>query len=69
MAEIVRLTVVRNEGEAEILCQMLRAEGIRCFHRVTDMTAEAALMTFGGWREILVDKLDHARARELLPKH
>ena len=66
MGTVVRLTVVPDEGEAEILCQMLRAEGIRCAHRKTDPAAERAL-EFGGWREILVDEENLQRARELLP--
>ncbi len=44
---------------------MLRAEQIRCAHRVTDPAANRA-MEFGGWREILVDEPDLERARELL---
>jgi hypothetical protein len=60
------LTVVPDAGEAEILCRMLRAERIRCTHRVTDVAAERG-SEFGGWREILVDRADLSRARELLP--
>ena len=30
-ADIVRLTVVGNEGEAEIICSLLRLHGIACF--------------------------------------
>lgn len=67
MGDVVRLTVVPDEGEAEILCRMLRAEQIRCAHRVTDLAAERGL-EFGGWREILVDEADLSRARGLLPK-
>ena len=67
MGEVVRLTVVPNAGEAEILCRMLRVEQIRCAYRVTDVSAERG-MEFGGWREILVDEADLSRARELLPE-
>jgi hypothetical protein len=67
VGNVVRLTVVPDEGEAEILCQLLRLERIRCAHRKTDLAAERAL-EFGGWREILVDEADLARARELLPE-
>jgi len=67
VGEAVRLTVVPNEGEAEMLCEMLRAEGVRCAYRVTDISAEMGNQ-FGGWREILVDEGDLASARALLPE-
>jgi len=60
------LTTVPNEGEAEILCGMLRVEGIRCAHRMTDLAHDDTGQTFGGWREILVAESDLARAQELL---
>jgi hypothetical protein len=65
MSELVRLTVVADEGAAEVVCGMLRSEGIRCFQRVTDVAAEG----FPGpnaWREIVVLAADLDRARELL---
>ena len=61
----VKLTVVANEGEAEIVCSILRTEGIRCGYRTTDVSAESGL-DFGGWREILVETADETRAREIL---
>ena len=67
MSEPVRLTVVPNEGEADILCGMLRVEGIRCAHRMTDLALDDAGRDFGGWREVLVAEADLARAQELLP--
>jgi Putative prokaryotic signal transducing protein len=67
VGDSVRLTVVRDEGEAEVLCGLLRGEGIRCAYRATDITAEYAAGVFGGWREVLVDEDDLSRARELLP--
>ena len=67
MEEAVRLTVVPNEGEAEMVCQMLRAEGIRCAHRATNMSGELAGQ-FGGWREVLVDQADLTTAQGLLPE-
>jgi hypothetical protein len=66
MGEAARLTIVRDEGEAEILCRMLEVEGIPSSYRVTDLSAEQGGV-FGGWREILVDEFDLERARELLP--
>ena len=65
----VRLTVVPDEGEAEILCRMLRAEGIRCAHYRTNASSGGAdaSTTFGGWREIVVLEADLERASALLP--
>jgi hypothetical protein len=37
--EPVVVAVVANEVEAEIACGLLRTEGIRCFHRLTDIAA------------------------------
>lgn len=64
-ADIVRLTVVGNEGEAEIVCSLLRAHGISCFTRVTDPFGES-VGEFGAWREILVRHDELEAARELL---
>jgi hypothetical protein len=58
----VRLTVVPSEAEAEVICGLLRVNGIPCGHREAD-----SIEQFGGWwHEILVaeDQLD--KARELL---
>lgn len=64
MGEPVRLTIVRDAGEAEVLCGLLRTEGIPCIYRVTDQSAE---LQYGAWREVLVNEADLTRARELLP--
>jgi len=66
MAEIVRLTIVRNEPEADLLCDLLRSEGIRCMHRVTDLGAGSldGVAPIGA-REVLVNEDDLERAREL----
>jgi len=67
MAEPVRLTIVQNEPQAELLCTFLRAEGIRCGHRITDMGAGAwDGVPSGGPREVLVDPVDLAAARTVL---
>ena len=65
----VRLTVVPDEGEAEILCRMLREEGIRCAHYRTNASSGGsdASASFGGWREVVVLRADAERARSLLP--
>jgi hypothetical protein len=62
----VRLKIAVDETEAEVVCGLLRSEGIRCFHRVTDLTAHVVLRGPGGWREILVNEEDLPRAQELL---
>ena len=64
-----RLTVVPDEGEAEILCRMLRTEGIRCAHYRTNASSGGsdASTSFGGWREIVVLENDLERANALLP--
>ena len=62
----VRLKIAVDVTEAEVVCGLLRSEGIRCFHRGTDFTAHAAIPGPGGWREILVNEADFPRARELL---
>jgi hypothetical protein len=65
MADTTRLTIVSSEQEAEIVCSMLRSEGIRCFHRTTNLNAEGSLAPAAQWREVLVLDHDLARAREL----
>ncbi len=69
MADTVRLTVVPDEGEAEILCRMLRAEGVKCAHFRTNSGSGGAdaSASFGGWREIVVLADDLERASALLP--
>ena len=63
----VRLTVVGNEFEAETICGFLRAEGIPCEQRQTDLGAGATEATGSvGPREILVPADALARAQELL---
>ncbi len=56
MSDIVRLTIVRNEPEADLLCDLLRSEGIRCMHRVTDLGAGSldGVAPIGA-REVLVN--------------
>ncbi len=68
MAEPVRVTTVPGEPEAEVLCGLLRANGIKCAHRPTDED-DSAFENFGGeggLREILVDPGDLDDARALL---
>jgi putative signal transducing protein len=65
----VTLTVVANEPEAEILCGLLRANGIACMYRTTDLAAGMAdaSSAVGGPREILVEEEQLEEARKLLP--
>jgi hypothetical protein len=66
----VRLTIVANDIEAETLCGLLRANGIPCAHRSTDLAAGAtyggASLTRVGPTEVLVDESDLAAARYVL---
>jgi hypothetical protein len=67
MAEPVRLTVVPNEPSADLVCSFLRAEGIRCGHRATDVGVGAGGgIPTGGPREVLVDPADLDAARQVL---
>ncbi len=67
MPEAVRLTVVANEPLAELVCSFLRAEGIRCGHRITDVGAGAGDgVPTGGPREVLVGATDLEAARQVL---
>lgn len=63
----VRLTVVGTEFEAETICGFLRADGISCEHRQTDVGAGATEATGSvGPREIIVPAEELERAREIL---
>lgn len=61
----VRLTVVGSQGEADIICSLLRVNGIRCGERAASVSVEGG-GGFGGWREILVSEDQLEAARELL---
>jgi hypothetical protein len=64
---LVPLTVVPNVYEADMLCALLRTEGIACAHRPTNV---GAAFTQGqpsaGPREIMVDEACFQRAQELV---
>ena len=68
MAE-VRLTVVANQIEAEVLCGLLRTNGIECAYRRTDVAAGMADAGpgIGGPQEVFVDERQLEEARQLLP--
>jgi Putative prokaryotic signal transducing protein len=64
---LVHLTVVPNEAEAEILCALLRTEGIECDHRATNIAVGSMDgMPGGGPREVVVAEESLARAQELV---
>jgi hypothetical protein len=62
----VRLTVAATQGEADVICSLLRAEGIKCGDRAVDSLGVEAGGGFGGWREVLVEEDDLDRARALI---
>jgi hypothetical protein len=68
MVEPVCATIVPNEVAADVVCTFLRAEGILCNHRITNIGAGSwdGVPNAGGAREILVDPADLERAREAL---
>lgn len=68
MAVPVRVTIMPNEVAADLACSFLRAEGIPCGHRVTNIGAGAwdGVPNAGGPREVLVDPTDLDAAREAL---
>lgn len=65
---LVTLTVVPNEPEAEMVCGMLRANGITCTYDTTNLAAGMAdaSAAMGGPREILVESGQLEAARQLL---
>jgi hypothetical protein len=66
MPELVALTIVRNEVEAELLCALLRTESIDCDHRSTNFGVGSMDGLPGGAREVLVDSEHLERAQEIL---
>lgn len=63
---MVPVTVVANEMEAEVVCGMLRANGIESSYRQTSFGAGSMDGMRGGQQEILVPERDEKRARELV---
>jgi Putative prokaryotic signal transducing protein len=65
--ELVRLTIVGSEPEAELIRGLLTTEGIESVQRPTDFAAGSLDgWAAGGAREILVHAADLERARELI---
>lgn len=65
--DTVVLTVVSGRSEAEVVCGLLRSNGIECAHRDTD-AIDSPLEDFitAGAQEILVHESDLAAAKELV---
>jgi hypothetical protein len=66
--EPVALDVVGSELEADVICGLLRTEGIECSVRKTNFAVGLAdgSASSAGPREIVVHAADLARAREIL---
>ena len=66
--DVVSVTVVSSETEAEMVCGLLRSAGIACGYRDTD-AIDSSMEDFiaSGPREILVHPDDLEAAKELLP--
>jgi hypothetical protein len=65
----VTLTVVENDLEAEMLCGMLRANGIKCAYEKADAGGALAIYTAStqiGPTTVLVDETQLEEARKLL---
>jgi hypothetical protein len=66
--EEVRATVVSGDAEAEMLCGLLRQQGIECYFRKTDLGSGqmGGMLSGFGETEIIVHEDDLERAREVL---
>lgn len=63
----VVVTVVETEPEAQIVCGLLRSNGIDCFYRDTKaIDSPLEDFTAAGAREIVVRAADADAAKELL---
>lgn len=65
---LARLTIARHEAEAEMVCELLRSDGIECMHRLSNFGVAGYDGAPGGFgaREVLVRTADLERAQELL---
>lgn len=65
--ELVSVTIVATDPEAEIVCGLLRTNGVDCPYRQTNVAVGAAEgLARGGPVEILVSPGDLDEARRLL---
>jgi hypothetical protein len=64
------VTVAGDDLQAEVICGLLRNNGIPCMYRKTGMAAvikaESGGVAMGGPSEILVDEADLEAAKQLL---
>ncbi|HEV8601967.1 MAG TPA: hypothetical protein VGQ68_01085 [Gaiellaceae bacterium] len=60
----VRLIVVPSVGEADVICSLLRTEGIEAKFR--EALPQERAGGWGWWQEILVPEAALERARELI---
>jgi hypothetical protein len=65
VADVVHLTTVASQGESDVICGLLRVNGIQCSERSGSPLVERGAV-YGGYREILVFEDDLERARELV---
>jgi Putative prokaryotic signal transducing protein len=65
-AEMIAVSVVPNVAEAELVCGMLRANGVACRADQTDFGAGAMDGIRGGPQRIFVQENDVTRALDLL---
>ena len=69
MNDLAVAEVVATEAEAELLCSLLRNEGIRCTYRVSNFGAGAGDgLAVGGPQEVIVRSEDLESARTILAK-
>jgi hypothetical protein len=64
--DLVRLTVVANPVEAEMIQSLLKTEGIESMRKQTDFGAGTMDGFSGGQQEILVEEKDLETAQELI---
>ena len=66
-SDVVVLTVVSGEPEADVVCGLLRSAGIECAYRETDaIDSPLEEFTAAGPREILVRNSDFEAAKDVL---
>jgi Putative prokaryotic signal transducing protein len=66
VTDLVQLTVVPNQAEAELIRNQLELEGIESMRRPTNWGAGTMDGFSGGQQEVLVREEDLERARELI---
>jgi hypothetical protein len=65
VGDVVRLAVVGSQGEADVICSLLRAHAIQCGDREVGAVLGRG-GGWGGWREVFVSEDDLETARDLL---